>query len=55
MLKIILLATFLILPQAGAFAADNQPPPKTDQRGSGHDCGRQQDQTSWIVHRSRSA
>jgi hypothetical protein len=46
MLRIILLAVSLILSQASAFAAGDQPPPKTDQRGDSHDCGRQHDQTS---------
>jgi hypothetical protein len=52
MLKITLLAISLILPQASAFAADNQPPPKADRHGGGHDCGRQQDQTSWLLRQS---
>jgi hypothetical protein len=55
MLKIILIAISLLLPEANAFAADSQPPPKADQHGAGHDCGRQQDQTSWIVRPHRFA
>jgi len=47
MLRIILLAISLMLPQVAAFAAGEQPPSKGDGHGDRHGCEhRQQQQTS---------